>query len=383
MGNSIKTIATHTAKQEFRDVKKSEGEAAHNHSNKHAEAALPLEEEHKITTLPLKGEHKITALPLKEERKAASLLLKEERNVATLLLKEERNIAALPLEEECKVAALPLKGNRKITALPLKNVRQSVDLHRRFWKDAAIGAIFPVVLIAIWQVAVSTELVSEQFLSSPYSIAKSFFTLLFSEQLLHHLLVSVQRAGIGFIIGGFAGFLLGILTGLFRKAQYVLDPSIQVLRLVPNLAIVPLIILWFGFGELSKIAIIISSAFFPLYINVFTGIRNVDQKLFEVARVLGFKPVKRLVRLILPAALPDIFNGVRISLAVSWIGLVVAELVGSQAGIGFLINEAKQNSDTSVIFVGIIVFAVVGKLIDSAMKAIEARWLDWRDSFKG
>lgn len=276
------------------------------------------------------------------------------------------------------------RGKQSGDRVPLPKVLSRASrLPSAFLKNAAVGAAVPVILIAAWQLVVTIGLVSEQFVSSPLAIAGALAELLASGQLLHHLLVSIERAVLGFLIGAAAGFLFGILTGLFRKAQYLLDPSFQVLRLVPNLAIVPLIILWFGFGELSKIAIIVSGAFFPLYINVFTGIRNVDQKLFEVAQVLGFSPIKQLLRLILPAALPHIFNGVRISLAVSWIGLVVAELVGSQAGIGFLINEAKQNSDTAIIFVGIIIFAIVGKLIDSAMKVIEARWLNWRDSFKG
>lgn len=250
-------------------------------------------------------------------------------------------------------------------------------------KDAAAGAAIPVLVIALWQTAVSAGLISPLFLPSPAAIMRTFAALALSEQLLHHLLVSMGRAALGFLIGGASGLLLGIVTGLFRKAQYVLDPSIQVLRLVPHLAVAPLIILWFGFGETSKIAIIVSGSFFPLYINTFLGIRNVDNKLFEVAKVLSFSPFRRLTRLVLPAALPDILLGVRTSLAVSWIGLVVAELIGSQSGIGFLINEAKQNSETTVIFVGIIIFAVVGKLIDSLMRGLERRLLRWRDSYKG
>ncbi|GFN33492.1 ABC transporter permease [Paenibacillus xylaniclasticus] len=250
-------------------------------------------------------------------------------------------------------------------------------------KDFAAGAIIPIVLLAAWQVASYAGWLSPMFMPSPLAILSSFITLATEGQLLHHLLVSIKRAGLGFLIGGAAGLLFGFVTGLLRKAQYLLDPSIQVLRLVPHLAIAPLIILWFGFGETSKIVIIVSGSFFPLYINTFLGIRNVENKLFEVARVLGFSPLKRLLRLVLPAALPDILIGVRLSLAVSWIGLVVAELIGSTSGVGFLINEAKQNSETTVIFAGIIIFAVVGKLIDSGMKALEARWLSWRDGFKG
>lgn len=255
------------------------------------------------------------------------------------------------------------------------------------WKfllsDWGTGAIIPVVTIVLWQLAGSTGLISAQFLPTPLSIARAFTGLLVTGELTHHLGVSMGRAGVGFLIGGVLGLLFGVLTGLFRSVEYVLGPSVQVLRLVPHLAIAPLIILWFGFGEMSKVVIILTGSFFPLYINTFMGIRNVDNKLFEVSRVLGFSPYQKLRRLILPAALPGILLGLRLSLAVAWIGLVVAELIGSQSGIGFLINEAKQNSNTEVVFVGIIIFAIVGKLIDSLFRIIERKFLFWRDSYEG
>ncbi|MFC3746017.1 ABC transporter permease [Paenibacillus sp. GCM10012306] len=264
-----------------------------------------------------------------------------------------------------------------------RKTRKSRVAWRPLLSDLGIGALIPVVTVAVWQFAGSAGWISGEFLPAPLSIARAFGELFTSGELLHHLGVSIGRAGIGFLIGGVLGLLFGILTGLFRSAEYVLDPSVQVLRLVPHLAIAPLIILWFGFGEVSKVAIIMSGSFFPLYINTFAGIRGVDNKLFEVARVLGFSPSQKLVRLILPAALPSILLGLRLSLAVAWIGLVVAELIGSQSGVGFLINEAKQNSQTEIIFVGIIIFAIVGKLIDSLFKVIERKFLFWRDSYQG
>lgn len=271
-------------------------------------------------------------------------------------------------------APLPIKKSEK-SAAPIA------------WKsllsDWGTGAIIPVVTIILWQLAGSTGLISAQFLPTPLSIARAFTGLLVTGELTHHLGVSMGRAGIGFLIGGILGLLFGLLTGLFRSVEYVLDPSVQVLRLVPHLAIAPLIILWFGFGEMSKVVIILTGSFFPLYINTFMGIRNVDNKLFEVSRVLGFSPYQKLRRLILPAALPGILLGLRLSLAVAWIGLVVAELIGSQSGIGFLINEAKQNSNTEVVFVGIIIFAIIGKLIDSLFRIIERKFLFWRDSYEG
>ncbi|MCL6604493.1 MAG: ABC transporter permease [Paenibacillus sp.] len=254
---------------------------------------------------------------------------------------------------------------------------------KQFISDMSIGGLIPAFTIVVWQLAGDYGLISSEFLPTPLSIAEACVNLAVTGELIHHLGVSMGRAGVGFLIGAVLGLLLGVLTGLFRTMEYVLDPSIQVLRLVPHLAIAPLIILWFGFGEVSKVAIILSGSFFPLYINTFMGIRHVDNKLFEVAKVLGFNRIQKLRRLIIPAALPSILLGLRLSLAVAWIGLVVAELIGSQSGVGFLINEAKQNSDTEVIFVGIILFAIVGKLIDSLFKIIERRFLFWRDNYQG
>jgi sulfonate transport system permease protein len=245
------------------------------------------------------------------------------------------------------------------------------------------GAAIPVLLLVLWQLVGDLKLVSTVFLPTPYMIAAELGGLMQTGELASHLGISVGRAAAGFAIGGSLGLLLGIAAGLSRSTEQLIDPSVQMLRMVPHLAIAPLIILWFGFGETSKIAIIANGAFFPLYVNTVLGIRSVDNKLFEVASVLSFSRFKQIVRLILPAALPNILLGLRISLAVSWLGLVVAELIGSQSGIGFLINIGKQNGVTELIFVGIIIFAVVGKLIDSVVRLFERRWLQWRDTYEG
>jgi len=258
-------------------------------------------------------------------------------------------------------------------------------LPRRQWKlgDAAVGALIPLAALIVWQLASSREWISPLFMPSPLAIANAFAALTASGDMAHHLGVSAGRAAVGFLLGGGLGLLFGLLAGFSRNAEHVLDPSMQMLRMIPHLAIAPLIILWFGFGEVSKILIIAKGAFFPLYIHTLMGIRGVDNKLFDVARVLAFNRRQQIMRLILPAALPQILLGLRLSLALSWLGLVVAELLGSQAGIGFLINVAKQNAVTENIFVGILIFAVVGKLVDSFVKLLERKWLHWRDSFEG
>lgn len=264
----------------------------------------------------------------------------------------------------------------------LKGIK--LKLHRRErLNDWAIGAILPVLILIVWQLAGDLGWISTLFLPTPTMVFTALGQLFVSGDLVYHLGVSLSRAAFGFVIGGSIGLLLGIVSGFSRYAEHVLDPSVQLLRMIPHLAIAPLIILWFGFGEVSKIVIIAKGAFFPLYINTFLGIRNVDNKLFDVARVLSFNRWKQVLLLILPASLPQIFLGLRLSLAISWLGLVVAELIGSEAGIGFLITIAKQNSLTEVIFVGVILFAVVGKLIDSFVRWLERALLQWRDSYKG
>ncbi|SDD58096.1 sulfonate transport system permease protein [Paenibacillus sp. UNCCL117] len=249
--------------------------------------------------------------------------------------------------------------------------------------DFAVGSLIPVLVLVIWQVAGDLGWFAREFLPTPLHIAGEFRTLIVSGELTDHLAISLQRAAVGFLIGGSLGLLFGFLVGFVQKLEFMLDPSFQMLRVIPHLAIAPLIILWFGFGETSKLVMIASGSFFPMYINTFLGIRSVDQKLFDVARVLNFNRAQQIFRLILPASLPGILLGLRLSVAISWLGLVVAELIGSQAGIGFLINFGKQTSTTELIFVGVIIFAVIGKLVDSLVRLLESRLLSWRDSFQG
>ncbi|WP_068775721.1 ABC transporter permease [Paenibacillus sp. FJAT-26967] len=251
------------------------------------------------------------------------------------------------------------------------------------WKIALWGLVLPLLALVIWQTLSGLELVSQTLFPSPLSIAKEFAAMVQSGELLGHLQVSVKRAAYGFLLGGSLGLLAGLLVGLRNKAEYMLDPTLQMLRTVPHLAITPLFILWFGFGEMSKILLISLGAFFPLYVNTFLGVRNVDSKLFDVSKVLEFSRFQQITKLVLPSALPNVLLGLRLSLGVSWLGLVVAELMGSSEGIGYMIQDARQFSRTTAVFVGIIIFAVVGKLADSVVRQLEERLLRWRDNYKG
>ena len=249
--------------------------------------------------------------------------------------------------------------------------------------NALIGALLPVMLVIVWEIAGAMGKLNPILMPAPSEIFEELVQLTATGELVSHLGISAWRALLGFLLGGGLGLAAGIWVGFSYKTERLLDPSIQMLRTLPHLAIAPLFILWFGFGETSKVLLIAKGSFFPLYVNTFLGIRSVDGKLFDVARVLEFTRWQLITKLIVPAALPNIFLGIRLSIGVAWLGLVVAEMMGSSSGVGFLMNDARSFSLTSVVFVGIIVFAVVGKLSDSFVKWIESRFLRWQDNFKG
>ncbi|SFB54858.1 sulfonate transport system permease protein [Cohnella sp. OV330] len=251
------------------------------------------------------------------------------------------------------------------------------------WVQVGLGLLLPVTVIAVWQVLAEWGYLSELMFPAPTVIAGSFADLAASGDLWTNFRISAVRAISGFLLGGGMGLAFGVLVGLFRQSEKLLDPTIQMIRMIPSLAVVPLFILWFGIGEESKVLLIAKAAFFPLYINSFIGIRHVDNKLFEVSRVLGFNRFKQIVRLVIPAAIPNILLGVRLSLGLAWLGLVVAELIASTSGIGYMISDARQFADTPVVFVGIFVFAVAGLVSDTAVRLLERRIVRWKDTYSG
>lgn len=267
---------------------------------------------------------------------------------------------------------------------PAKALRLLSAVGLKLWRNHGVrGSILPLILIAIWQYATWAGWISGTLLPSPYAIAVQGYELLISGELLHHLGISVARAATGFLLGGAIGLATGLAAGFLRPAEQAIDPMLQMLRTIPHLAITPLFILWFGIGETSKVLLIALGAFFPLYVNTFLGIRGVDRKLVEVARVLEFSRFEQIRLVILPGAMPNILLGVRLSMGVSWLGLVVAEMMGSGSGVGYLIQDARQFSVITIVFVGIVIFAAVGKLSDSLVRWLEKRLLKWRDNFSG
>ncbi|MFE3975189.1 MULTISPECIES: ABC transporter permease [unclassified Peribacillus] len=249
-------------------------------------------------------------------------------------------------------------------------------------KSALRGSFLPVVVLIAWQSLGSVGILPAQLFSSPLLIVTTFIDLVQSGEMGMHLQISLTRALLGFALGGFLGLLLGVIVGMQKKSEEYLNPSIQMLRTVPLLAITPLFIMWFGFGELSKVLLIALGAFFPLYLQTFLGLRNVDKKLYDVARILEFGRLEQITKLMIPAALPNILLGIRLALSAAWMCLVVAELLGADRGVGFMIQDARSFMQTDVVFVGIIIFALAGKISDSFVRLLENHLLKWQDSFK-
>jgi sulfonate transport system permease protein len=259
----------------------------------------------------------------------------------------------------------------------------SMNLRLTSLRTAATGLLIPAIVLIVWQLLGNAEKISVLLFPKPTLIFETLWSLLQSGELIGHLKISVTRTITGFLLGGALGLFFGLVVGLFRHVERTLDPSFQMIRMVPHLAVTALFILWFGIGETSKVLLIAKGAFFPLYINTFLGIRNADNKLFEVSKVLGFGHFKRTFLLAIPSSLPNIFLGIRLSLGIAWLSLVVAELLGSTEGLGYMMMDARLLGRTSVVFVGILTFAVIGKSADSLVRYIERRSLRWRDSYTG
>lgn len=242
--------------------------------------------------------------------------------------------------------------------------------------------LVPLVLIVLWQIASGIGWLSTRVLPAPLDVVTAFWTLAVSGELWIHVRVSAARALTGLAVGGGLGLLLGLLTGSSRMAETLLDSTIQMVRNIPALAMIPLVILWFGIDETAKLFLIAVSVFFPIYLNTFHGIRGVDPGLIEMGRTYGLSRWQLYTQIVLPGALSSILVGLRFSLGLMWVILIVAETISAQAGIGYLTMNAREFLQTDVVLVGILLYAALGKLADVFAKALERYWLRWHSGYQ-
>ena len=242
--------------------------------------------------------------------------------------------------------------------------------------------LVPLGLVLAWQIFSGSGLIPHRILPSPLEVMQAGFHLTLTGEMPMHLWESFQRAIVGLMIGGSIGFVFGLLNGLVGPANLLFDSSLQMLRNIPHLAMIPLVILWFGIGEPAKLFLIEIGVFFPMYVNTIHGIRSTDPKLIEMGQIYGLRPWELLITVVLPSALPSVLVGLRYALGIMWVTLIVAETIACTNGIGYMTMNAREFLQTDIVLVGILLYALLGKLADTITRGLEAWLLRWNPAYR-
>ena len=250
----------------------------------------------------------------------------------------------------------------------------------RWWRYA--GLALPVVFLAVVEVLVRASILPMHLVPAPSAIAQTLWDL-GAARLARHIGASVMRVYGGFAIGAALALLIGAAMGVSRRVDAVLDPAFQALRAIPSLAWVPILLLWMGIDEAPKITLIAIGAFFPVQLSVVAGIRGVDRKLIEFGQLNRLSRRALFTRILLPASMPQIFTGLRTGLSLAWMFMVAAELIAATRGLGYLLSDGRETGRPDLVFGAILLLALLGKLSDGLLKAIELRALSWRDAHEG
>ncbi|GAA1510431.1 ABC transporter permease [Nocardioides humi] len=257
---------------------------------------------------------------------------------------------------------------------PARPRRRSIALPYRL-----LRLLSPLILVGLWQLASSTGVLKESTFPAPGTVVETTRFLWESGQLQDAILVSLRRAALGFLLGGGLAVVLGALAGLSRLGDALVDPYVQMLRVLPLFGLVPLFIIWFGIKEEPKIYLVALFALVPLYLNLVAALRGVDRDLQEVAVSLRLSRWERLRHLYVPAVLPGALVGLRQSLGAALVALVVAEQVNAGAGLGYLINNARDFLRTDIIVVALLCYAILGLLTDAVVRVLERAAVRWRE----
>jgi sulfonate transport system permease protein len=245
-----------------------------------------------------------------------------------------------------------------------------------------VAAAFPVVLIVVWQILSDKNLINQSVFPGPRRIAQGFWQLVVKGAYLQHVLASVSRVAQGFVLGSCAGFVVGTVAALSPWINQSLVAFIGIFRPIPAIAYIPLLILWLGIGEESKVAVIIVGAFWPMLLNTIHGIKSADPKLMELGRAFEKNYGQTLLKIVLPSAIPSIFTGLRLGIGSAWTCVVTAEMIAASKGIGFLISFGRELSQPNIMFVGIASIGMIGLLIDTAVLRLQRKVIYWVASEK-
>ncbi|BDD88628.1 ABC transporter permease [Desulfofustis limnaeus] len=237
--------------------------------------------------------------------------------------------------------------------------------------------VSPLLFIAAWWAVSEMGWMPDWFLPSPIKVVQALYSMTISGELLHHTAMSMYRAMMGYFLAAFVGIALGLLIAWSIYVEDFFDPIIELLRPLSTFALVPVFFLWFGIGDVSKILIIFKSCFFPIVLNTIAGIKGVDNKLVKAAQSLGANGRQIWLRVLIPAAMPMIITGLRISTAMSMMALVGVEMISSESGLGFLVIDAQRIFETDRMFAGIIVLSLIGFSLDQCARVIQNRVVSW------
>ncbi len=295
-----------------------------------------------------------------------SVSVEEVERVAERALLPNAAVTASP-------APAPTSEGRPVPVVPVSEKK----------RDRWIGVILPIAILALWYGVTALHLIKPYFLPPPLKVATTFYTMLFHEELLKDLWVSLSIIIQGFFLGTIVGLAVGFFAGVSKTSEKVMSPTLNAIRQVPPLAWIPLLVLWFGGGDLGKTVLIAKAVFFPVFLNTVQGIRGVSKDHIEVGRIFGYGPVLLLRKIIIPSALPTIFVGIRFAAGMAWSVMIAAEMIGSRYGIGFLLLRAQDLLLTDQLFVIIALIGAVGFGIDLGLRRIEASLLRWRKGFEG
>jgi sulfonate transport system permease protein len=248
--------------------------------------------------------------------------------------------------------------------------------------DGLTQWIVPLLILLVWQIACVTGFVSARVLPAPTDVALAGWKLALSGELGRNIWVSFWRAGVGFVIGGGIGFAFGLANGLSQLSNKLTDTTLQMVRNIPHLALIPLVILWFGIDESAKLFLVALGVFFPIYLNTLHGIKTVDPQLIEMGRTYGMTNGELFRRVIFPGALPSIFVGLRFALGIMWLTLIVAETIAASSGLGYMAMQAREFMLIDVVVLSILIYALLGKVADSTARVLERFTLSWHPAFQ-
>jgi sulfonate transport system permease protein len=262
-----------------------------------------------------------------------------------------------------------------------REAKRAAPRRPAFKIGASLGWLMPVLLLAAWQASASSGALSSSILPNPLDVIKAAWRLTLSGELPSNVEVSAMRAFAGLIVGGGIGLAFAFANGLSRWSDGLTDTTLQMVRNVPHLALIPLVIVWFGIDEGAKLFLVALGVFFPIYLNTLHGIRAVDPQLVEMGRSYGMNSRTLFWRIILPGALPSIFVGLRFALGITWLTLIVAETIAAQSGIGYMAMQAREFMQLDVVVLAILIYAILGKLADSSVRVLERLFLSWNPAY--